>query len=68
MLRNADEGGGCQIIQKKALRRLRFNVISVTRGWVEGQFPGIKRYVTLEWPLIVIAGTLTVRYGRFSFL
>ena len=29
-----------------------FNVISVTRGWVGVKFPGKKRYVALEWPLI----------------
>ena len=27
-----------------------FNVISVTRGWVGGQFPEKKLYVTFEWP------------------
>ena len=30
---------------------VNFGVISVTRGWVGVQFPGKKRYVTLEWPL-----------------
>ena len=30
---------------------VRFNVISVTRGWVV-KFPGKKLYVTLKWPLI----------------
>ena len=53
MLRNADGVGGCQIFRKKVLRR-GFNVISVTRGWVVVQFPEKKRYVTLEWPLIII--------------
>ena len=46
MLRNAD-GGGCQIFQKKVLRRCRvlllmsFNAItiSVTRGWVGVHIP-----------------------------
>ena len=27
------------------------NSVSVTRGWVGVQFPGKKRFVTLEWPL-----------------
>ena len=44
----------------------RFNVISVTRGWVEFKFPGKMRYVTLEWPL-TITGThntcLAPRHG-----
>ena len=39
VLRNADGGGGCLIFWKKVLRRLMFNVISVTRGWVGVQFP-----------------------------
>ena len=44
VLRNSDEGGGCQIFRKKHY------VISVMRGWV--QFSGKKHYVTLEveWP------------------
>ena len=40
----------CQIFRKKRYEGVRFNVISVTRGWVWVQFPGKKRYVTLEWP------------------
>ena len=43
--------GGCQIFRKKRYEGVRFNVISVTRGWVGVQFPGKKRYVILEWPL-----------------
>ena len=43
--------GGCQIFRKKRYECVRFNVISVTRGWVGVQFPEKKRYVTLEWPL-----------------
>ena len=31
--------GVSNIPGKKVLRRLRFNVISVTRGWVGVQFP-----------------------------
>ena len=30
---------------------VRFNGISVARGWVGVKSPGKKRYVTLEWPL-----------------
>ena len=37
---------------KKRYGCVRFNVISVTRGWVGVKFPGKKRYVTLEWPPI----------------
>ena len=50
MLRNADGGGGCQIFrEKKPYEGVRFNVISVTRGWVGVQFPEEKKcYVTLE--------------------
>ena len=29
---------------------VRFNVISVMRGWVEVKFPGKKRYITLNGP------------------
>ena len=47
-------GGGCQIFRKKCYEGVtRFNVISITRGWVGVQFPGKKLYVTLEWPLII---------------
>ena len=38
-------------VMKKRYEGVRFNVISVTRGWVGVQFPEKKRYVTLEWPL-----------------
>ena len=55
MLRNADGGGGVQFSGKKRYEGVRFNVISVTRGWVGVQFLGKKRYVTLEWPLNHIA-------------
>ena len=48
VLRNADGGGGVTFFRKKALRRCKVHVISVTRGWVGVQFPGKKRYVTLE--------------------
>ena len=42
--------GGCHIFWKKHYEDVRYNVISVTRGWVGVQFPGKKHYVTLEWP------------------
>ena len=35
----------------KCYECVRFNVISVTRGWESVKYPGKKRYVTLEWPL-----------------
>ena len=53
MLRNADGGGVCVTFSgKKRCEGVRFNVISVTRGWV--QFTEKKCYVTLELPLISI--------------
>ena len=51
MLRNADGGGGVKFSGKKRYEGVRFNVISITRGWVGVQIPGKKRYITLEWPL-----------------
>ena len=42
---------GVNFSRKKHYEGVRFKVISVTRGWVGIQFPGKKRYVTLEWPL-----------------
>ena len=44
-------GGGVNFSGEKRYEGVRFNVISVTRGWVGVQIPGKKRYVTLEWPL-----------------
>ena len=43
MLRNADVGGGVTFSGKQRYEGVRFNVISVTRGWVGVQFPGKKR-------------------------
>ena len=60
MLRNADGVGGVIFSGKNRYEGVRFNVISVTRGWVGVQFPGKKRYVTLEWPL-------TSLYLQFDF-
>ena len=42
--------GGLRFSVKKRYEGVRFNVISITRGWVGVQFPHKKRYVTLEWP------------------
>ena len=46
-------GSGCQIFRKNGYDGVRFNVISVTRGWLGVPFPEKKHYVTLEWPLDV---------------
>ena len=54
---------------KKRYEGVRFNVISVTRGWVGVLFPGKKRYVTLEWPLVVeftTGYTFTPYVGYFA--
>ena len=40
-------GGGGRGVYRPALR-------SVTRGWGSVKFSGKKRYVTLEWPLMLI--------------
>ena len=50
--RNAVGGGGVSFPGKKRYKGVRFNVISVTRGWVGVKFPGKKRYITHECPLI----------------
>ena len=50
MLRNADGGGGVKFSRKMHYDGVKFNVISVTRGWVGSLFPGKKRYVALECP------------------
>ena len=39
VLRNA-VGGGCQISWKKRYGGVRFNIISITRGWVGVKSPG----------------------------
>ena len=56
MLRNAEGVGGCVCVTfsgKKRYEGVRYNVISVARGWVEVHFPEKKRYVTLKWPPIL---------------
>ena len=58
-------GGGCVCVRfsgKKRYEGVRFNVISVTRGWVGIQFPGKKCYVTLEWPPNVCCVIPTITY------
>ena len=51
MLRNA-VGVGVSFPGKKRYGGVRFNVISVSRGWVGVKFyGGKKRYVILQWPL-----------------
>ena len=62
MLRNADGGEGVKFSGKG----VRFNVISVTRGWVGVQVPGKKRYITLEWPLSAHMIICYVLAGRFK--
>ena len=43
VLRNAvGVGGGVSFHRKKRYEDVRFNVISVTRGWVGVKFPGKK--------------------------
>ena len=66
MLRNAVGGGGVSFPGKKRYERVRFNVISVTRGWVGVKFPGKKRYVTLEWPLTRL-GPYCIKLGSRPF-
>ena len=53
---------------KKCYEGVRFNVISVTRGWVGVQFPGKKCYVTLEWPLrpVCVLSVLMALHQVFS--
>ena len=41
--------GGVSFPGKKHYEGVRFNVISITRGWMGVKFPGKRCYVTLEW-------------------
>ena len=52
------EVGGVSFPGKKRYEGVRFNVISVTRGWVGGQISRKKCYVTLEWPLRAVSGLI----------
>ena len=52
VLRNADVGRGGHIFQgENRYEGVRFNVISIMRGWMGVQIPGKKHYVTLEHSL-----------------
>ena len=55
---------------KKRYEGTRFNVFSVTRGWVGVQYPGKKRYVTLQWPLTRLSSrhlvTLKLKFSQCS--
>ena len=53
VLRNAMGVGVSAFLEKTRYDGVRFNVISITRGCVGVKFPGKKRYITREWPLIV---------------
>ena len=57
VLRDADVGGGVTFSGKKHYEGVMYNVISITRGCVGVQFPGEKRYVTLEWPQPALRNT-----------
>ena len=65
MLRNA-VGGGVSFPRKTCYEGARFNVISITRGWVGVNFPGKKHYVTLEWPLIANVYVCKLTLGKVS--
>ena len=49
VLRNAlgEAVGGGSDLAEKSHYGVRFNVISITKGWVDIKFPGKKHYVTL---------------------
>ena len=55
MLRNAvgRGGGGVSFHEKKGYEGVKFNIISVPRGWVQVKFPGKKRYVHLKGPWLI---------------
>ena len=54
--------GGVTFSGKKHYEGVRYNVISVTRGWVGVKFPGKKCYLTLEWPLCLIESPIWVTW------
>ena len=70
VLLSEDGGRGCAFSGKKHFEGVRFNVISVTSGWVGVQFLGKKRYVRLEWPLYVdhCESRWRIRFVNFSCL
>ena len=55
----------CHIFRGKRYEGVGYNIISVARGWVGVQFPGKKRYVTLEWPHIRKDGSMNQTKGGF---
>ena len=55
--------GGVGFPGKNRYEGVRFNVISVTRGWVGVKFPVKKRYVALEWPLTALLNRGTCNHG-----
>ena len=64
MLRNSVVGGWVSAFpEKKRYEGVRFNAISVTRGWVGVKFLGNKRYVTLEWPLNGVVKDYSIALG-----
>ena len=57
-------GGGT-----KRYKGVRFNVISVTRGWMGVKFPGKKCYVTFEWPLNhTLSTTISTRSSSIQLI
>ena len=58
MLCNAVGSGGVKSPGEKRYEDIRFNVISVMRGWVGVNFPEKKRHITLEWPLNMLISEL----------
>ena len=65
VLRNAVGGGGVIFpAGKKIYEGVWFNVISVTRGWVGVKFPGKKRCITLEWPILISIGDLIINVNE----
>ena len=51
MLPQCNAVAGVWFPRKKHFECVRFNVISITRGWVGVKFPRKNHYVTLEWLL-----------------
>ena len=68
VLRNADGGGGVSEFPEKSVTKVQGSTLfSVTRGWVGVQFPGKKRYVTLEWPLTGSISLACIGHAAFFF-
>ena len=58
---------GVSFPEKKCYEGVRFNDISVTRGWVGVKFLGKKHYVTIEWPLHLIVVILFISHFGHTF-